>query len=1249
MKRCYLFVLLSILLLTPISRADSIPKIDPSTFYLWNGFETSTDGWGVNDWDNNAFSNPVISDDYASEGKKCLEFKASFAKEAQQGIIQLFDLGDFTAVKKIKVDIYNSTLSRLSVKLMVKTGTNWLMQTSPELILNPGWNKGVAFDLQSNFNDGTGPAFDKKLMYAADMRRLGLQFSPVSEKGKFAPVDGYVAIDNVMLNGEQGITAFLPVAEPDDIKEVVIDNFKNGTLKWMAAAGWSCATGAEQTTDETGKGVMKAKYKMDKPGLNAAFVTEGSFDLSDVYRIKMDIFNPNSFSMNAGFAFATGDKWVWQEGRTLVLKKGWNYDVTFNVKKKEWKSEASGWKSDIVPADISQVKRLSILLYPPDIGEGYALISNIRFDTTDPGKLDALVPVDLGNLSYRVWNSYEKGINWLPAVDQSGAVGVFPIKDFGGEKNNGMELKFSTQNNVDKASFAYTSRFNFSDSTGIKFDVYNPMDYGVKVSIAFKTGDDQVWIESKQVGIAPGWNKGIFFDFITPSFKSADSNWNFNDYFSNRNDIREMDIQVYPDAKVNGSLYFTDFKLARRNYMGSLGDSFGFTFQNNTTITAEAILFKSWDHGGGEGTFENPAAINSWSYNSSDMSGWGPSSVSISDKFASQGNHSLKVDFKDANVKFGVEYNDSSGNTFSVANKDYMEFDVYNPGKMMKVSVAFKNTAAINWYESNQQVIYPGWNKNIRFDLDSPVWKDSANQWFNSDTMKNKDSIQTVFILFYNGIEGSVYLDNFRWGYKDKAGFYRDGGGTLDTGINGTEANVEQDINVLYTPNDSIEAKMTVRAAYYNGQNNDLNIASGHLTLRGMGNEFTVFSGENTKPFNDVVGIIDPANMGSNIMGASLSGTLYPVNTSYLLTAMSLDSTNPWKLGTTYAEGARLKTYFLDKDFVGAIYLNTRRGYDSGANPFTGSLEESSNIFGADSSLYFPWTNALNLNLREEVLWTQYATTDPVYVLSVYPQFKYISQALTDLSKAGLIYSDAALHYGYLTLFVYYRQIGANFAANFINPDYGIGYRQYDAKATYIMDDVWPFAFIGSLSPAASTFVHDTQLMAEFMQNRALDGTYKEDSFTLDLQNDSALAINNYHIWWKYDNKGDPLQLPTNSISGQTKIQAGDKITFTLLGRYESLQSYLDNALSPYNYSQVTGFIQASVKFSKDFQLTVNYKAVNYNNYLHSNWYGEFDLNALWALNMAISYGVQPFTGYWLDDNSDDTISRFALTFKGYF
>ena len=469
---------------------------------------------------------------------------------------------------------------------------------------------------------------------------------------------------------------------------------------------------------------------------------------------------------------------------------------------------------------------------------------------------------------------------------------------------------------------------------------------------------------------------------------------------------------------------------------------------------------------------------------------------------------------------------------------------------------------------------------------------------------------------------------------------------------------MEQDINILYTPNDSVEAKMTVRAAYYNGQNYDLNVASGHVTLRGFGNELTAFAGEKVKPFDDIVGLVDPSSVGSNLMGLSLSGTLYPIDTSYLLAAMSLDSDQPWKLGTTYIAGARVKTYFLDKDFVGALYMNTRRGYDEGANPLTGNFEESANIMGMDTSLYFPWVNVLDLNLREEVLWSQYATTAPDYVLSVYPQFEYISQNLTDISKAGLIYSDAALHYGYLTFFAYYREIGQNFSADFIDPDYGIGYRQYDAKATYVMDDVWPFSFIGSLSPAASVFVHDTQLMAEFMQNRALDGTYKEDSMTIDIKNDESLAINNYHIWWKYDNKGNPTQLPSNSVTGETKIQAGDRITFKILARYESLQGYEDNFADitvpiNYSYSRITGFLEGSVKFSKNLKFTVNCKVEDTNNAIdggyHSNIYFELEFNGLGAFNVVLSYGIEPFTGYWLDDASDDTMNRFCLTFKGYF
>jgi len=51
----------------------------------------------------------------------------------------------------------------------------------------------------------------------------------------------------------------------------------------------------------------------------------------------------------------------------------------------------------------------------------------------------------------------------------------------------------------------------------------------------------------------------------------------------------------------------------------------------------------------------------------------------------------------------------------------------------------------------------------------------------------------------------------------------------------------------------------------------------------------------------------------------------------------------------------------------------------------------------------------------------------------------------------------------------------------------------------------------------------------------------------------------------------------------------------------------------------------------------------------HSNIYSELEFNGLGAFNVVLSYGLEPFTGYWLDDASDDTMNRFCLTFKGYF
>ncbi len=1248
-KRLLIFILL---LITPIIVFSAAKQpINPDSFYVWHGFETDASGWTVDDWKDNMFSNPAVSGDFVSEGKQSLEFKCNARSKDQEGMIQIYDTGNLTAVNIIKVDFYNSTLVNMTVQLMIKTGANWLLQQTAPVEIKPGWNRDITIDINSGYQVNDSGEFNNPISGKDNIRRFGFLFKPSGA------ASGFIAMDNIRVRGTEGMQALLPEEMPKDLKEVLIDHFEKGYNKWSAAAGWSCATGVEMIKDTDGKGVMKAKFNMAQPGQNAAFITEGSFDLSDVYSFKLDIYNPNDFSMNASLALATGDKWAWQEGPSIRVNKGWNRGVKFFLKKKVWKNEASNWASNTTPADINMVKRINILFFPPDMGEGYALIDNITMETSNPDKIDNLVPVDLGALSYRIWNSLEKGIGWQADSDSSGAMAVNPISNFGGESNKGMELKYSMQNNIDKASFSYFGKMDFSGAAGVKFDIFNPNTYGVKISIAFKTGDDQVWIESKQVGLAPGWNKGVLFDFITASFKSANSNWNFTDYFSTRNDIREFIIQVYPDAKVTGTLDFTDIKLARKNFFGPVGDIIGMTFANNSKITVEPVVYKTWDSGSGEGTFENPASLLYWK----SYSDGSPAAVSLSDKFASQGKQSLRIDYKDSGVnKFGAQYTIGSGTPFDISNKNFVTFDIYNPGKILKLALAFQAAgSAGNWYETKQIVITPGWNKNIKINLNSQDWKDALSGWTNNDTLKDKNNMKSMIFTFYNGTEGSIYLDNVRWGYRDTAALGRDSAGIFNTGNDITDLNVEQDVNIYFTPNDNVEGKVTLRGAYYNGQNNELSVQSGHLIVRGLGNEFTAFAGENVKPFDDIAGLIDPASLGINEMGVSVAGTLYPINTSYMLMGMSLDSDQPWKLGTTFMSGARVKTYFLDKDYIGALFMNNRRGYSADANPFTGSVEESANVYGGDTSIYLPWKDVMDISLNGEFLYTQYASTSPVYLIRI-PGSSPLSlpQDLSDDSKNTFIYGGTGIHTGYLTLAAYYREIGSDFEAAYINPDYGVGNREYDAKATYIMDNIFPFNIISNINSTFSTFVHDTELMVEYGSNHnlAVPSTYARDTVTVDLKNDESLALYNYHFWWKYNNEGDPSQTPSavhpdTSITGLTKILATDKLTFKLLGRYEGLNGivYENATYTAKDYSKLTGFVEASYKFNKQFKLTGNYKWLSSDGIMHGNWYAEFEADLLGDFNIILGYGIQPFTGYWLDDNNADTLTRFTLSFKGYF
>ncbi len=1215
--------------------AETAPaQIDPDKFYLLNGFDDETN-WTTSDWANNALSTITLSNDFITQGKKSMEVSLNAVKAGQGAIVQVLDPGDMSDINEISVDIYNSSMLKMDVRLMVKTGEAWQYHESKPIDIKPGWNKNVVFDLAAAEYTAEGAnTFNKKISNRNFVRRLGFLFYP----GK--PVDGAIYFDNLRIKGGQSIAALLPQEAPANLKTVLIDDFEKGTLKWSAAAGWSCAAGVDKIKMPDGNQVLKARFNMSSPGMNAAFITEGSFDLSGVNDFIMDVFNPNDTIMNCGFALATGDKWAWQEAPIFKLKKGWNRDVKVSFIKKYWKNESSGWKSNVTPGDIKSVKRINMLLYPPDMGEGYALIDNIRMTTTEPEKLETLKPVDIGPVAFSVWNSFEKGVNWSPAADAGGAIAVNPAFEFGGQRINGMELVYSTRNEVDKAVYSYRSSINFANSVGMKFDIYNPNAYGVKISVAFKTGDQESWNETKQIGIAPGWNRGILIDFVSPSFKSADSNWNYTDPFYTRNDIREIDFQIYPDAKVQGKLYVSEIKLARRNFLGDIGEWLGFTFVNNSKVKVESINYSLWDNGSSEGGFESDAALNYWT--DAGMSDWGVSRVSISDKFPSQGKKSLRMEYKDANIKVGLAY--KSVTAFSVSDKDYFTFDVYNPGKLMKCSMVFDDGNTGGWYETKQYVIYPGWNRNIKVDLNSNDWKHDSTNLQNCDILRIKNAVKNIFIIFYGGIEGSIYLDNVRWGKK--------------SGLSLTQADVTQDINLELSPLDNIDAKLTLRAAYHAGGANELALASGHINLRGFGNELSVFSGEPAKIIDDVFGIVDPGAVGPNNMGVSLAGTVFPINTSYILSGLSLDASEPWKLSTSYLMTARIKTYLFEKNFIGALYVNNRRGYSEGADIFSGNFEQSSHVYGGDASLAIPGFGLFDLNLKGEVLFASYDTLKPVYLIDSVPP-KYVFEDLTTSADRKLIYGQADLHAGYLTLYANLRMIDRMFSATYCNQDYKPGDNAMSVKATYIMDDVPPFSILKSLSPESEAFVRGTQLMVEYNRNHQLGGlTYQKDSLTIDLKNDEALAMSNYHIWYSYATEGNPYQIPTSSFTATTKLLIANLVTTRVLLRYQALRGTFYNgtgdpalsaSFSEENYPQYTGFLEAGIKLFKDYKLTASCKLQNARGIWYTNAYAEAEANLVGAVNAILSYGEKPFTGYWSDDNSRDTKDVYMLSLKAYF
>lgn len=193
------------------------------------------------------------------------------------------------------------------------------------------------------------------------------------------------------------IFLFTACMKPPLLKEgeeaEVFDGFE-GDFFWTAVGDqWGDGDGSKSVKVVTekfseGKLAMESIFEIPAPATGswpgAAFYNQTLpiTDWSGFKAVGVDVYNPDENGLRVAFAICTGETWSWQETEAQSLKKGWNYNLRFNLMNKNLKSEAVGWehKADLEKA--SEVKRIIFKFFPTKDEENAikssVIVDNIR-------------------------------------------------------------------------------------------------------------------------------------------------------------------------------------------------------------------------------------------------------------------------------------------------------------------------------------------------------------------------------------------------------------------------------------------------------------------------------------------------------------------------------------------------------------------------------------------------------------------------------------------------------------------------------------------------------------------------------------------------------------------------------------------------------------------------------------------------------------------------------------------------------
>ena len=300
-----------------------------------------------------------------------------------------------------------------------------------------------------------------------------------------------------------------------------------------------------------------------------------------------------------------------------------------------------------------------------------------------------------------------------------------------------LEFFFPSSGENDKAWVMAEQPYDLSHVEDLSLDIFNAGPAANYAELAVSSGEGWEWQELVPQKLMPGWNRDVVFRISGNWWKSESSQWVNMARLSSAADVRRLLFGFFGSG---GPVYLDNLRIRGSGLKGPQDETPGTLslwegFENGAA---------GWDKVSGE-----PLAV----------------SAEPTPEQSSEGKNGLKLVFKSVTssqkASFALERPMDWVRTRKVL------LDIYNPGPSpLQVSLALATGPNWTWYESAMRFLASGWNRNVSFPLNEPVFKTEASKWKNTAFLAGKKEIHRVILNVFGAgtqaVDSSVVLDNIR-------------------------------------------------------------------------------------------------------------------------------------------------------------------------------------------------------------------------------------------------------------------------------------------------------------------------------------------------------------------------------------------------------------------------------------------------------------------------------------------------------